>query len=151
MILHTPTGPLRAGPPDLITWASVAAGVRQAGALKAPQSTRHTIRIQITQAKDIANEEILREIKKTISGVAAIYILKNGDIDITISDKASKNRVYSLPSITDLIILRKDYLIEMPEVPLSTQVAGGKNIDNIGFIKSIYIGSRGLTPSFQIT
>ena len=100
----------------------------------------------MTQAKDMANEEILREIKKTISGAAVIYILKSGDIDVTVSNKASKDRAYSLPSITDLIILRKDYLIEMPEVPLSIQIAGGKNADNIGLIKSIYIDLKRLIP-----
>ena len=34
-ILRTPIGPPRAGPPGPITWASVAAGVRQAGAPEA--------------------------------------------------------------------------------------------------------------------
>lgn len=150
-ILRTPTGPPRAGPPGPVTWASVAAGIRQAGAPETPQPTRHTVRVQMAQAKDMANEEILREVKKTISGAAAIRILKSGDIDVTVPDEASKDRAHGLPSTTDLIILRKDYLVEVPGVPLSMQVAGGKDADNTGLAESICTGSRGLTPGLQIT
>jgi hypothetical protein len=63
-----------AEPPSPIIWASVAAGMRQAGAPEASQSAKHTVKVQIAQAKDIANEEILREIKKIISEAATIRI-----------------------------------------------------------------------------
>ena len=45
----------------------------------------------MTQAKGLTNEEILREIRKTISGAAAIRTLRSGDIKVTVSDEASKD------------------------------------------------------------
>jgi hypothetical protein len=69
---------------------------------------------------------------------------------VTVSDKISKDRAYSFPSITDLIILRKDYLMKVPGVPLSTQITGDKDADNIGLAESIYIGLKRLTSGLQI-
>jgi hypothetical protein len=125
--------------------------MRQAGAPEAPQPAKHTVRVQMAQAKGMANEEILREVKKTISGAAAIHILRSGDIDVTVPDEASKDQAHSLPSTADLKILRRDYLVEVPGVPLSTQIAGGKDADNTGLAEAIYTGLRGLTPGLQKT
>ena len=105
----------------------------------------------MAQAKGLINEEILREIKKIISRAAAIRTLRSGDIKVTVSDEASKNRAHGLPSTADLKILRRDYLVEVPGVPLCTQVIGGKNADNAGLAEAICTGSRGLTPGLQIT
>jgi len=40
----------------------------------------------------MGNEEILKEVKKTISGAATIRVLHSGDIDVTVPDEASKDR-----------------------------------------------------------
>jgi hypothetical protein len=47
-ILRTPAGPPRAGPSGPVTWASVAAGMRHAGAPEASQPARYTVRVQMT-------------------------------------------------------------------------------------------------------
>ena len=41
----------------------------------------------------MSNEEILKEVKKIISETAIIRVLYNGDIDVTVPDEASKDRV----------------------------------------------------------
>jgi hypothetical protein len=41
----------------------------------------------------MGNEEILKEVKKTISETAIIHVLHSGDIDVTVPDEVSKNRV----------------------------------------------------------
>jgi hypothetical protein len=51
------------------------------------------VRVQLTQAEGISNEEILKEVKKTISETAMIYVLYSGDINVTVPDEVFKDRV----------------------------------------------------------
>jgi len=88
------------------------------------------------------NEEILREVKKIISGAATIRVLYSGDIDIIILDKASKNRTYGLLLIEELKIYKKDYLIEIPSILFSVHVVCEKRADNTYLITAIYEASR---------
>jgi hypothetical protein len=92
------------------------------------------------------NEEILREVKKIISGVAAIRVLHSGDIDVIISDEASKDRTHGLLLIEELKIYKKDYLIEVPSVPLSVHVACEKGADNTHLVTAICEASRTVSP-----
>lgn len=134
------------------TWASVAAGgMRRAGAPAALYPTRHTVRVQMPQAKDKTNEEILKEVKKTISGAAAVRVLHSGDIDVTVPDEATKDRAQGLPSTEELKIFKKDYLVEVIGVPLSTQVACEKGAENAHLAKTICEASRSMSPGLQIT
>ncbi len=73
----------------------------------------------MAQAKGKGNEEILKEIRKTITGAAAIRVLRSGDIDVTVPDETAKDRAYGLPSTDELRIFKKDYLVEVLGVPLS--------------------------------
>jgi hypothetical protein len=125
--------------------------MRQAGAPEEIQPTRHTVRVQMPQAKGLNNEEILKEIRKTISGAAAIRVLHSGDIDVTVPDEATKDRAHGLPSTEELRIFKKDYLIEVPGVPLSLQVACGRNADNSHLAARICEASRSIAPGLQIT
>src|SRR5450755_3594086 len=132
---NSPKEPL----PQGTTWAKVAAiGMRQAGEPQAILPVRHTVRVQLAQAKGINNEEILREIKKIISGVAAIRLLYSGDIDIIILDKAFKNRTYGLLLTEKLKIYKKDYLIEVSSILLSVYIAREKEADNTPLVTTIY-------------
>jgi hypothetical protein len=88
------------------------------------------------------NEEILREVKKTISGAAAIRVLYSGDIDVIMLDKVSKNRAHGLSLIKELKIYKKDYLIEVPSVLLSVHVVYEKGADNTYLVTAICEASR---------
>jgi hypothetical protein len=44
------------------------------------------------QAKGKKAEEILKKIKRTISGAAAIRMLRSGDIDVTLPNEEAKDR-----------------------------------------------------------
>jgi hypothetical protein len=88
------------------------------------------------------NEEILKEVKKTILEAAAIRVLHSGDIDIIISDKAFKDRAHGLPLTEKLKIYKKDYLIKVPSVLLNVRVACEKGADNIYLITAICEASR---------
>ena len=78
------------------------------------------------QVKGKSNQEVLEEIKKTIPEAAAIRTLQSGDIDIIVLSEAAKEKAQYLEPTEELRIHRKDHLIEVPRVPLSTRVAGGK-------------------------
>jgi len=134
------------------SWAKIAAkGMRQAGVAAAILPTRHTVRVQMPQAKGLNNEEILKEVKKTISGAAAVRVLHSGDIDITVPDEAAKDRAQGLPSTEELKIFRQDYLVEVPGVPLSVRVACEKGADNSRLATAICEASRTISPGLQIT
>jgi hypothetical protein len=134
------------------TWAGVAArGMRQAGAPAETHPTRHTVRVQMNQAKGLSNEEILREVKKTITGAAAVRVLRSGDIDVTVPDETAKDRAQGLPSTEDLRIFKRDYLVEVLGVPLTTQVACEKGADNARLAAAICEASKTMAPGLQIT
>jgi hypothetical protein len=120
--------------------------MRQAGEPQAILPVRHTVRVQLAQAKGINNEEILREIKKIISGVATIRVLYSGDIDIIILDKVFKDRAHGLLLIEELKIYKKDYLIEVPSILLNVYVVYEKRADNTHLITAIYEASRIVSP-----
>jgi predicted DNA-binding helix-hairpin-helix protein len=121
--------------------------MRQTGEPQAILPVRHTVRVQLAQAKGMNNEEILREVKKIISGAAAIRVFYSGDIDIIIPDKASKNRAHGLPLIEELKIYKKDYLIKVPSVLLSVYVVCEKGADNTHLVTAICEASRIVSPS----
>ena len=46
----------------------------------------------MAKADEMSNQEILKEVKKTIPGAAAVRKLYSGDIDVTIPDVVIKNK-----------------------------------------------------------
>jgi hypothetical protein len=134
------------------TWAAVAAGnMRQACAPEAIHPARHTVRATMPQAKGLSNLEILKEVKKTIPGAAAVRVLNSGDIDVAVPDEATMDKAQGIPPTEELKIHRKDYLVEVLGVPLNTKVASGKQADNSLLAAMICDSSKGLTPGIQIT
>lgn len=133
------------------TWADHAAGRVRPAYTSLTNPTRHTVRVTLAEAKGLSNQEILKEVKKTISGAAAIRVLKSGDIDVAVPDEATKDRAQGLPSTGTLKIHRKDYLVEVTGVPLSLKVAVGAHADNSLLANAICEGSRGLAAGLQVT
>jgi hypothetical protein len=125
--------------------------MQQAGGPNAILPARQTVRVQLGQAKGMSNEGILKKVKKTISEAAAIRVLYSGDIDVTMPDEAFKDRAYGLPSTEALKIYKKDYLVEVPSVPLSVRVACEKGADNTHLATEICEASRTVSPGLQIT
>ena len=124
--------------------------MRQACAPDAIHPVRHTVRVTIPQAKGLSNQEILKEVKKSISGAAAVRVLQSGDIDVAVPDEATMDRAQGIPLTEELRVHRRDYLVEVPGVPLDTKVACGKQADNGLLAAAICDSSKGLTPGMQI-
>ena len=53
---------------------------------------RPFIKATMTQAKGMNNQDILKEIKKTIPVAAVIRVLRSDDIDITVLDEAIRDK-----------------------------------------------------------
>lgn len=64
---------------------------------------------------------------------------------------AIKDRILNQPDIQGYKVLRQDYPIEVPGVPLSTRVVNTKGPGNEETIQEICQGMRRLIPSFAIT
>jgi hypothetical protein len=134
------------------TWAAVAASsMRQAGATHAPEPPRHTVRVKIQQTEGKTNPEILKEVKKKIAGAAAVRVLRSGDIDVVVPDQATKDRTMAMAPTEELKVYRRDYLVEVPGVPLTTEVACGRAADNSRLARAIADESRALSPGLQIS
>ena len=65
------------------------------------------------------NQEILKKVKKTIPGAAAIRKLRSGDIDVIVPNVVTKDRAQGILSTESIKIHKKDYLIEVIGVPLT--------------------------------
>ena len=151
-LLRAPAGAPHEPPARGNTWAKIAAaGLRQAGVSQAVLPTRYTVRVQLAQAEGLGNEEILKEVKKTIPGAAAIRVLRSGDIDMIISNKATKDKAQGLSLKESRKIYKKDYLVEVPGVPLTVRIAGEKGGDNTSLAIAICESSRSVTPGLQIS
>jgi hypothetical protein len=133
------------------TWADLAAGRTDTASGTHAMPTRHTVRVTLAGAQGLSNQEILKEVKKTITGAAAIRVLGSGDIDVAVPDEATRDRAQGLPSAEGLKIHRKDYLVEVTGVPLSTKVAVGPHADNSLLATAICRESQSLAPGLQVT
>jgi hypothetical protein len=109
------------------------------------------VRVQLTQAEGIGNEEIFKKVKKTILRTAAIRVLYNGDIDVTVPDEASKDRAQELLLTEALKIYKKDYFVKILNIPFSVRVACEKEANNTLLTTAIYEALRLVSPGLQIT
>jgi hypothetical protein len=134
------------------TWAHVAAyspAARRPIATNA-SSRRTTIRIRMEGAKDRSPNEILTEAKKHLTDALAVRPLRSGDIDVIVPDQATKDRLLNLPETPGIKILRQSYLIEVPGVPLSLQIASGKDADNTLVIRNLIKSTKKTIPDLAI-
>jgi hypothetical protein len=125
--------------------------MRYAGAPQASQATRHVVRVQLDGSQGKDNGEILTTIKRSIPSAVAVRTLQSGDIDVTVPTEAAKDKAYSTPPMDGLKVHRRDYLVEVPGVPLSLRVACEKGADNSLLANNICEASRSMAPGLQIT
>ena len=144
-------GPIQAPGVNNPTWAAVAAkSMRDAGATHAPEQ-KPTVRIQMPETKGKTHTEILKEVKTKIAGAAAVRVLQSGDIDVIVASQEAKDRAMAIQPSPEMKVYRRDYLIEVPGVPMSTEVDGGKAADNSRLACEIVESSKIVTPRIQIT
>ena len=104
----------------------------------------------MAKADGMSNQDILKEVKRTIPGAATIRKLHSGDIDVTVPDVETKDRAQGIQPTESIKIHRKDYLVEVTGVPLTLQVADGPQANNSELATEICEGSKSLTPELKI-
>ena len=60
--------------------------------------------------------------------------MRSGDIEVMVPDQTAKDHALNQASIDGVKILRQDYFVEVPGVPLSLRVDSGKTANNQAFI-----------------
>src|SRR5205814_1038622 len=95
--------------------------------------------------------ELLETIRKAVPAAYAVRSLRSGDVDVHVPTQALKDQLLNGPDAPGCKILRKDYLIEVPGVPLTTKVASGKNADNSDTIRQICEATKCLVPGMAIS
>ena len=133
------------------SYAAVAAGMRAAGTPRALEPKRHTVRIQMPQAKGLTNMQVLSEVRKTISEAAAIQVLRSGDIDVVVPTEGAKDRVRGIQSTENIKIFRQDYLVEVTSVRTTVPVDCTKGANNSRLAGDICEGSKRVSPGLQVS
>jgi hypothetical protein len=139
-------------PQKSATWAAIAAGAGS-GTTEVRSSAkpaRATIRVRIADTQDMPPGQLLETAKKHIPAAFAVRPLRSGDVDIYVPDQAEKDRVLNQPESEGIKILRQNYIIEIPSVPLTLGVSCCKGADNNTIIKDICDGSKKLVPGIAI-
>lgn len=127
------------------TWAKVAAaGARPATTKPLPPATRHTVRARINGGAGLTATEALQRVRATLPQAVAINRLRSGDIDITMATEEARDSANLVPSTEQLSIIRKEYVVEVPAVPLTVPVRNGKHADNSGLITATTIETQRL-------
>jgi len=131
------------------TWANVAAQATRIDTACPPQ--RHSVRLRMPGAQGQTPDEILQTVRPAIKGAYAIRTLRSGDIDVMVPDQAAKDAALNQQETEDFKILRQDYPVEVPSVPLALSIAEGKNANNSGLIADITTATRKILPNITIT
>ena len=132
------------------SWAAVAAqAAHMAKVVAIPQRT--TVRVRLEESQGREPGELLEAIKKTIPSAYTVRTLRSGDIDIHIPSQATKDQILNGSDAPECKILRKDYLIEVPGIPLKTCIASSTNADNSELIQSICNATKCLVLGIMIS
>jgi hypothetical protein len=133
------------------TWAHVAAGPPESRRpIAADTPNRVAVRIRMEGSQEKTPGEILNAAKEYITDAFAVRQLRSGDVDVMVPDQDAKDRALSQPDVHNIKILRQSYLIEVPGVPHSLGVAGGKSADNAEVIRKICTESKKVTLGLVI-
>ena len=81
----------------------------------------------------------------------AVRKLQSGDVDVFVKDQTAKDLALCQNSYQGLKVLRQDYVLEIPGVPLNLQVASGPHADNGELIRRIKKDTARLNPTLEIT
>jgi hypothetical protein len=122
------------------TWAAVAALAARREA--APIAQRPALRVRMAEMEGKPNTEILAEVKKVIKSAYAVKTMRSGDIEVMVSSQAAKDLALNQETCEGVKVLRQDYPVEIPGVPLTVQVDSGKNADNRDLIQELIKTNR---------
>jgi hypothetical protein len=142
------TQPASTQPANKGLWAAVAAKAISREA--APIAQRPAVRVRMPDVAGKTNPEILTAVRTVIRGAYAIKPMRSGDIEVLVPDQAAKDHALNQASIDGVKILRQDYPVEIPAVPLSLKVDSGKTADNQALIQELIKENKRRIPTLAI-
>jgi hypothetical protein len=137
------------GPAKGTTWADVAAAVAVPQPTTTAQ-TRPTVRIRIPETADKSAAELLARVKPIIPGAYAVKPLRSGDIEVVVPDQKTKDQVLNQKEVEGCKVLRQDYPVEVPSVPLSVTIKNRRDPENENTIREICRANKRMIPSLAI-
>jgi hypothetical protein len=130
------------------TWAEVAAA--NAPSILPPPAQRTAIRVRLPEAQGKSPPELLEVVKPAIQGAYAVRQLRSGDVEVMMTDQNAKDKALNQKEIAGCKVLRQDYPVEVPGIPLTTGIKHGKAVDNKEVIKAICAATRRIIPGINI-
>lgn len=136
--------------PKAATWAGVAAAAAAVQAPVAVPQSRPAVRVRIPEAANKSAAELLAKVKPIIPGAYAVRQLRSGDIEVAVPDQKTKDQTLNQQETDGCKILRQDYPVEVPGVPLSLDIQNRKSPENEAIIRSICQANKRMMPQIAI-
>ena len=90
--------------------------------------------------------EVLKKVQKDIQHAVTVRMLRSGDMNVLLLSEAVKNDASKIPPTATIKVLKRDYLIKVPEVPLHLEIAREKYTNNNHLTGEICSSSKRLVP-----
>ena len=105
--------------------------------LRPPPPPRPILRTHIDGANKSSAVDILTSIKKSFNHAIAVHKLPSGDVDIRFDTQAHRDAAAGRPSPPGVTVFNKQYLVEIPSVPITVRVRNHRQADNTEVCKEI--------------
>src|SRR6266513_6517966 len=129
------------------SWAEVVAGNDPS---LLPPAQRAAISVRLAEAQGKSPPELLAAVKPAIQGAYAVRQLRSGDVEVMMTDQNAKDKALNQGEIAGCKVLRQDYPVEVPGVPLTTEIKHGKVVENDEVIKEICKTTKKIIPGITI-
>ncbi|PYY19147.1 MAG: hypothetical protein DMG62_24905, partial [Acidobacteria bacterium] len=130
------------------SWAEVAAA--NASRTLPPSDQRAAVRVRLTEAEGKSTTELLEAVKPVIQGAYAVRRLRSGDVEVMLPNQRAKDQALNQAEVAGCKVLRQDYPVEVPGVPLATGIKHGKALENEEVAKAICNATKRTIPGIFI-
>ena len=110
---------------------------------------RPILRTRIDDSNTTPPAQLLTDVKKTYNHAIAVHRLPSGDVDIRFDTQAHRDAAAGAPSPPGFTVFNKQYLVEIPGVPLIVQVRNHRQADNSDICREIERASVKSCGSFK--
>lgn len=141
---------LEAIPQKSSSMAVETVGKRSYASVVAPKMDKTAVRIRITGAQDMQPGELLSRAKEHIPGAYAVRKMRSNDTEVFVTSASQRDAALNMPQPESFKILRQDFPVEIPGVPLATKIQGGKNGNNSGLIQEMIGATKARIPGMRI-
>jgi hypothetical protein len=124
------------------SYASVAA-------VRPPLQQRPVLRTRINDSSNATPEELLRRLKPTYTHAIATHKLPSGDVDIRFDTQAHRDAATQLQP-TGVTVFNKQYLVEVPSVPITIPIRNHRQADNSDICREIERASAKICGTFRV-